>query len=118
MFIKKILLFTLLLCLCASSSYANAGIPVFAFLPTIVQNMAAGLSLLDLGYTFELEDPVWIWMCVQFLFGVVISFLLLICVVSVEYGYLLQKLPKIEPKVLKKEVWHGNLITTLIGFSF
>ena len=116
---KKFLLLTLLLCLFATPCYANAGIPVFMFLPAIVNALPFGISYgAYMDYISILEDG-FSWLDVLGISsGILVGTFLLCLVVSVEYKYLREKLSNIECKSLKKEVWLGNITTTLIGFVF
>lgn len=114
---KKFLLLILLLCLFTTPCYANAGIPVFMFLPTIVQATAYGFGFLHLGEYFfwgYVDNDILLFGYLGILYG----FVLLWLVVLIEYNYLRPKLPKIESKILEKEIWIGNTITTLIGVIF
>ena len=120
---KKFLLLALFLCLFATPCYANAGIPVFMFLPVIVNALPFGVSYgayMDHLFLLEdnFEDALDGLSTLSISLGILVGILLLWLVVSVEYKYLREKLPNIECKSLKKEVWLGNITTTLIGFVF
>ena len=127
---KKVLLLTWFLCLCASPSYANAGIPIFIALPTIIQSVFWGWPFYyfiqvfrynlwitdDVNFDFLLSNPL------DTLFSFIVmplyGLFLLWNVVLMEYNYYLDNLTKIDSCVLKKAVWKGNILTTLLGFVF
>ncbi|MBP5533901.1 MAG: hypothetical protein J6Y03_00115 [Alphaproteobacteria bacterium] len=114
---KKFLLLILLLCLFATPCYANAGIPVFICLPTIINALFFAFPFRAFVDIFDTGLPgLFDWFC--FFLLVLIGIFLLWLVFLVEYKYLRNKLPNIEPTALKKEVWLGNITTTLIGLIF
>ena len=107
---KKFLLLALFLCLFSTPCYANAGIPVFMFFPCVLSSMLGGF-ILGASRNYQSVFGVGLFILGAF----IIQLLPLWIVVSTEYIDLRKYLPKINRNKLKKQVWIGNIATTLIG---